>query len=253
MNRILSSPAGLLFACAATLLFTGLSPVLWAQGSPPPLLSVRVVHVKPDKVDEWESLQKEYSAALAKSGESRSIWQVARGDLDTYHIVSPLQKFADLDTPPTPPMEAGAWAQWQMKASQCVADRQFMILRTNADSSIPLKEGRKRNLLLLTMRQHAPGRGPEYGAAQAKEVFPALRKAGVNGFTTAQVVAGGNSRTWVTAEYLDKWSDLDGPGPLAKALGENASKLAAKLGSMVVDVERIVLRFREDLSASGSN
>lgn len=247
-----SSPVRLLIACAATLLLTGVSPILWAQGDPPPLLSVRVVHVKPDKVDEWEGLQKELSAALAKAGESRSIWQVARGDLDTYHIVSPLQKFADLDNPPAPPMEPGAWSQWQKRASQCVADRQFMILRTSPDSSIPLKEGRKRNLLLLTMRQHAPGRGPEYGAARTKELLPALRKAGVDGITTAQVVAGGNSRTWVTAEYLDKWSDLDGPGPLTKALGENAGKLAAKLGSMVVDVERIVLRFREDLSASVS-
>lgn len=242
-----------LFACAAALLLTGFNPKLAAQNNPPPLLSVRIVQVKPDKVAEWEGLQKELSAAMKKAGATRTVWQVVRGDLNTYHIVEGLAKYADLDEPASPPMEAAAWASWQARVLQCVGNRQLLIARTNPDLSIPLKKGRKINLLLLTWRKYAPGRGGDYQTALAKELFPALKKAGINGYFENQIVAGHRLRTWVSARYIDKWADLDGPGLLSRALGENSGKLASKLGSMIVDVERMILRIREDLSASATN
>ena len=67
---------------------------------PPPLLSVVRVKVKPDRLDEWREITKRYSEARRKRGGGfRHVWRSRLGNLYEYVIVTPMQNYAERDSP----------------------------------------------------------------------------------------------------------------------------------------------------------
>ena len=63
----------------------------------PSLLQVRVVNTTAAGSAKWIDLQKQAAADIAEGDPGRDVWQVVRGELDTFHIVSPLANYAALD------------------------------------------------------------------------------------------------------------------------------------------------------------
>ena len=63
------------------------------------MLDVGVVRVIPGMTAEWEALQKE-RVAMYKSENfkgSRQVYQTLRGDNSEYRVITPLNKYGDLD------------------------------------------------------------------------------------------------------------------------------------------------------------
>ena len=239
-------------AAAVAGLLWGLAPSLGlAQDDEPGWLNVRVIEVKPDKAAEWEQLQKQRSEAIKKAGRpGRDIWEVVRGDIDVYHIVTRVQNLGENDEPQPDPLGEAGFQQWRSRTQQCVGDRQVLTLRRMPELSIPAKEGRKRNLGILSLRTNGPGQRQSYIAYLRDDYIPALKKAKVNGVYVSRVFAGDSVRTWAFFTLVDNWAAFDKPNPLTQALGEaETRKLIGKGMRMIERSERILLRYRADLSA----
>ena len=213
-------------------------------------MNIRIIKVKPGRAAAWEQLHKHRHEAFKKAGRTvPEIWEVVRGDVDTYQIVTRASKLGGNDEPPPDPLGEAGFQQWSSRISQCVADRQVLTLRAMPELSIPAKEGRKPNLGLLRLRTNGPGQHPPYAAYLRDDYIPALKKAKIDGVYISSVFAGDSRRTWAMFTLIDSWSVFDEPNPLTKALGEaERRKLGLKGASMIVKTETILLRYRADLS-----
>lgn len=221
-----------------------------AQDDEPNWLNVRVIEVKPDRTGEWETLQKEMSAAMQKAGSARSIWKVANGDVDVYHIVTMVPKMGEADQPGENPLGATRFAQWAAQVAQCVGRRQVLTLRNRPELSVPAKEGREPKLLMLSMRTVVPAKVRDYAGYLRDDYLPALKKSKRDGVYVHQVFAGGSPDTWVVASWIDSWGAFDTPHPVVTALGQDEARAIFDKGrSMVEGRERVVLSYRADLSA----
>jgi len=232
-------------------LLCALTPVpAAAQDTEPGWLNVRVIEVKPDRAGEWIELQKEMNAAIKKAGGTgRDIFQVARGDVDTYHIVTLVPKLGANDEPAANPLGEVRFAQWGARVSQCVGRRQVLTLRRIPELSIPAKEGQRPNLVMLTMRTTIAGKDAEYSKYLKDDIVPALKKAKLDAFYVSRVFAGESPYTWIGAGWVDKWSSFDEPHPIIRALGEaEGTKVLQKGGAIIARAQNVLLRYRADLS-----
>jgi hypothetical protein len=83
---------------------------------------------------------------------------------------------------------------------------------------------------------------------QKNEVIPALKKAGVKTRTTYRTVFG-NNYEFILITPLDKFAQLDGQGPFARALGaEGAARLTAKLSKCTESRQVFIANAQPELS-----
>lgn len=220
-----------------------------AQSDVPRYMNVVILKVKADMRGEWESLQKEYVAAMKKGGfPSRNVWQVVRGDTNEYHILTRLEKFADLDES-RPVMGEVDLARWIARVTKCVASRRVHTLEYLSNLSIPAHPERKPRFAELIFAEIAPGRGADFTVLREKEMLPAYKKGGFDGLYVHRVRFGDSSGLWTIARFADSWADFDGPGPLQRGLSEEGyESLVSKLNEVTVRRGRLVVRHRPDLS-----
>lgn len=213
--------------------------------------SVRTVHVKASKTSEFVELQKQLNAASEAAGlPGRGVWQEIRGDLGTFYIVGRPDNFAQYDEDFDPPMEEEAWAAWVEAISATTASSTRMILRRHSEYSIPAEEDSTPAMLVLRYTTVAPGKGGDFHDWVGDQLVPALKAGGAKGVTFSHVAYGGNTNLWVSASRIDKWADLDDPGPLSGMSDEDRAALFANFGDMVWESDVRILRFRADLSRS---
>ncbi|MDA2927272.1 hypothetical protein MYX78_08580 [Acidobacteria bacterium AH-259-G07] len=229
-----------------------LSPVCLAQSDTPeaaPLLNVAIVQVNYDMRGEFEALQKEYIAAWKKRGfPARNVWRVVRGHTNEYHIVSPLEKYADLDES-RPVMDEPDWTRWIARVTKCIESRRVLTFEYRSDLSIPIKAGRPFRLAQLSLHEIDGGRNPDYIELREKEILPAYKKAGFDGLYVYRARYGDSRRLWAVVRLADSWADFDKPGPLQRALGEEGFQaLVGKFGQMVERSEWLVLQHLPELS-----
>ena len=220
--------------------------------SEPSLLNVSVVQVKYDMIQEFEALQKEMSGALKEAGSPfRHVWQVARGATNEYHIVTPAENFAEFDQPSLSAKAMGeeGFAAWVAKVTKCIQARSVLTLRSVPGLSIPPKDGAATNLAVLTTRDALPGRGRDYATWMREKLLPAAKKAGVTGFSVYRPVFGGSDRGWTTVTLADNWAALDQDHPIVRSLSQaELAELFGPVGEMTASGERIVIRYRPELS-----
>lgn len=258
-----------------------------AQAQLPALNEVRVVRVKGDRIGEFEGLLKELSTTLSESNQPGfNVWRVELGDLNTYHVVAPLQSFASFAEMQTPPMEPAAWANWISRIESTIDSHKLSVARIHADLSVLPQQGQGAQqgqargaqssrqtqaqqgrqaaaqqgqaaaqqmpeLMVLISHTVQPGRGQEYQTWVREELMPAVRRSGIANLVTNQVAFGTDSGTWVYAAPIEGWQVLDGPTPIHEALGQQAADAMLSRGeAMLEDSETIVLRFRADLSSA---
>jgi hypothetical protein len=115
------------------------SPLAFAQQSA--FQEVRTLHVKSGRVAEFQELISKVTAAQVEAGQPRRIvWQEVRGNLGTYHVVTPRDSYADYDTQEEPPMAPGAWANLISRLIDTVESQELILVRHYPQLGIPAAE-----------------------------------------------------------------------------------------------------------------
>ena len=218
---------------------------------------VRMIRVKGDRVADFEARIKELGAAVSKQGEGFTVWQVAFGEQNTYHIVSQLESFASLpQQQANPPMEQAAWASWLERISGTIDSQLVGVAQVHPDlSMMPAEQqaGASAELLILVTQTLMPGKRQEFVALLRDQLMPAFRKSSIMGVVSNEMAFGSGSGDWVFAVPVRSWSELDKPMPLIESMGQQAAEqLLSRADSMVERSETIVLRTRPDLSVAAT-
>jgi hypothetical protein len=217
---------------------------------------VRIIRVKGDRVADFEARIKELGAALSKQGEGMTVWQIAFGEQNTYHIVSQLESFASLpQQEANPPMEQAAWSSWIERISGTIDSQLVGVAQVHPDlSMIPAEQqAASAELLILVTQTLLPGKRQEFVALLRDQLMPAFRKSSIIGVVSNEMAFGSGSGDWVFAVPVRSWSELDKPMPLFESMGQQAAEqLLGRAESMVERSETIVLRTRPDLSVAAT-
>lgn len=239
----------LIGSLAIGLLVTFVPPLTLAQSEAPAWLNVRVVQVKTDRVGEWVELQQQLAEAMrGVGGPGRIVLQEARGNPNTFHIVAPVAALGQNDDPAAPPLPGPAWENWVSRVVDCIASVQVLTVRDYPELAIPPAQGSEPNLTMLRFRQIAAGANDDYYEWLETNLVPALRDAGVEGYTIGRVYAGGDPGTWVSGSAINNWAELDQPGPFANLSEREADRIFGPGAALVRQQENIVVQYRADLS-----
>jgi hypothetical protein len=218
---------------------------------PAPYITAVIVEVIPGKTNEFIALQKELMEAQKKAGGSgRSVWQEARGNTNTFHIVSDAENFAEQDATPDRAMSDTDWANWINRVTAVTQSRKVLTLQSVAEAYIAPKEGETPNLLQLNSTILASRADRTAYLTWLKEKFtPALRDLGKTGRSVYRVRFGENNNTVVTGIRMNSWAELDEP-PVLSSLSEAERQ---KVIEGVNDINyheniSLILRYRADLS-----
>ena len=221
----------------------------------PELLSITVVSVKPEMMNEFQNFMKNTTnPALKKGGlKWREVWQNtgAAGDAFEYVLVTPVAKFAEFDGPSA--LEKGLGAQglpaWLAKAGSLVNSVRRFIIRTRPDLSFATQPAATPKLVVLHFVQVATNRNTDYENYLKNDFVPVMKQAGVT-YLVSQTIFGGDANEYITLTMRDSFADLDKGPVLVQALGpEGAQKLTQKLPlGIVVNIERSLARFVPELS-----
>jgi hypothetical protein len=229
-----------------------------AQGAataPPQRVAVTTTQVKPDMVATWRDLiQKEAVPAFKKAGIPWR-WVFSSGPLGgqafTFTTVTPVANFAQYDQPPAIQRVLGpeGAAKYNAKLLPTVVSTHTVIQTLIPQASLQSYSSTPPALARVATTQLLPGKGPEFTEITASEFLPAFKKAGVADYLVFATTYGGtaNERTIVT--FHSKYADLDGPNPVAKAMGQEAfQKLNQKRAALTSGTQAIVLRYVPELS-----
>jgi len=162
-----------------------------------------------------------------------------------------VENFAQYDSP-SPFVKAlgedGARA-YLAKNRRLITSQHTYAALDRPDLSYPGKLTGPPKIAVVSFVQIAPGRNMEYENLIKTDVLPAMKKADVLAYSVSQTVLGGDANEYVGVTVLDKFADLDKGNPLLRALGQDGfNKYLQKTAGIIVHQERIVARFRADLS-----
>lgn len=241
-----------------------LAPSSPVAQTPPPAqrLSIQIVNVKPEALNDWLALQqKETIPALKKIGvPSREAWSTSVfGEAFEYFFATPITKFAEYDNPQGPFVRAlgqeGARV-YNDKVRRMINAQRTMAITIFPESIMPPPTYEPK-FMVLNFNYAVPGRAGDYAAYLRNDFIPAIRKAKPVAYGVSRTLHGGDGNEFVSARYMEKMADLDGPNLLQQAIGaEAAAKLSAKTAGMIQRTERRIFRFVPNLSfrsAAGTN
>jgi hypothetical protein len=215
---------------------------------------VTVSRLKPDRVDEWLSLQaREVVPALKRAGVStRVVYETVIGERAEFVSVRPLPSFAEFNGPA--PLERALGAE---KAEQLIAKlRDCLVsehrrIETRRDDFF-LDPGDARALFASRYRA-TPGRSADYMEFIRTEMFPVMQEAQENGtFAGLSVTVsgqGGEAGLITLNMHYEDFAPLDGPPPIAKTLGPAGTReFLVKGAGLITPIEQLVLRRLDELS-----
>ncbi len=223
-----------------------------AEDTGPNFLLVRTVNTRTAGSAEWATLQEELVAARPEDADgNRDVWEVVRGRMDTFHIVSWHDDRAGFDQPGEggggPPL-GDRQAAWLEAIGQTIASRTETESRLHKDISIPLEEDAEYKMLTLRRITLKTGQGDAFHDWAREELKPALEAGGATGVYFSHVTQGGNVNTCIIAGHFANWAELDGPGGFHHMSEGEIDGLFANWDDMVEDHTVDILSFRADLS-----
>jgi hypothetical protein len=225
-----------------------------AQAPPPPTrLYVQIVNVKPESLNDWIALQeKETIPALKKiKSPGREAWTTqVFGESFQYFFSTPLDKFAEYDNqaPMVRALGQDGARLYNDKLRKMIASQQGLAITILPESVMPPLTYVPK-FMILNFAYAVPGRAGDYDAFLKNDLLPVIRKAKPVGFVASRTLHGGDANEFVTARYLEKMADLDGPNLQIQAIGaEGAAKLGAKTAGMLQRQERRIYRYVPNLS-----
>ena len=216
----------------------------------PNYLLVRTVNVKTGAAEEWARLQKQLGVAAAEAGdEHRDVWEVVRGRMDKFHIVSFHDDHSVFDEqggdgqPPSADQIA-----WIRAISETIASRANTESRLHKGLTIPRDEGVEPSLLTLRTFALKSGQAEAFHTWLREELRPVLEKGGARGVFFSHMAQGGDVDTCVIASHYTNWADLDADTAFDLLSDEERDALFAPWSDMVEDHSMDVLAYRADLS-----
>ena len=226
-----------------------------AQPAPAPVrMSVQIVNVKPESVNDWLALQQsETIPALRKiKAPARDAWTTANfGEAFQYFFSQPLDKFAAYDNPDGPIVRAlgqEAARIYNDKLRKMILSQQTLAITIMPESIIP-PPSYVPKFMVLNFAYAVPGRATDYETYLRNDLMPVIRKAKPAGYVLSRTLHGGDANEFVNARYMEKMAELDGPNLQTQAIGaEAANKMGAKTAGMLARQERRVYRYLPNLS-----
>ena len=213
---------------------------------PPPWLEMTIVHVAPDRVDEFLAAQREISALEKEAGtEWRSVARTAVfGDTYRFVITTPLANFARLDRADD---AEGARATIVNRIRNVITSRATYAVRTTPTLDNPLPDGEAPGLMVMQVVSVAPGREQEYLRVMAEDVLPHFDEAEMH--HTSGALNFGGEGGYLHVFHVDNFAALDQGSPMARALGAPAAlEVLAKLSGVVLRIEQWLVRYLPDVS-----
>ncbi len=211
---------------------------------------VTIVRVKPEMLDEWLDLQTSVVVpAMKKAGvKTRTVYTSGIfGRAFEYTIVQPLNRFADFDSAEGQAEALGSVADARLseKLRNCVVSTSSFLSTALPDLSNP---GENKSPSLVQLLRLRVGNMDAYENLYRSDVLPALKR--VNSYVLVASRRLGTDGSDLTFETpMSKFSDLDAPPPLLRALGpEEAGKLMAKFNGLATVVENTILIRQGNLS-----
>ncbi len=232
-----------------------LGHALFGADAVPPaqLLAVTVTEVKPDKVAEFERIQKEEVTPLLKQAGYTERYAFARaqfGEGYRYTFSTPIKDYAHYDNPSAIVKAIGQPAvdALNAKLAACVISTRTVAYRFLPAISVPTTDDRK--VCVLTIHHLAPGRKAEWIKYWSESILPAIKQAALTGYNHYEVQFGGDPNEIASLTWVKDYADLDQGPALTRSIGAKAaSDLTAKLPpGVIVSDDRSLMRLREDLS-----
>lgn len=214
-----------------------------AQPEPPAYVRFNIVDVKPDMVDEFRAIQKQFSENAKKGGTPfRGVWRTdALGQTWRYLIVTPMESLAEL----------GAATNTDQalidRVLKCIVSRRSVIVVPMNDLSNPLPAGQEPKLAVTQVVRVAPGRDADYVSWAKSDYFPHVDSAGVH-YLSGDVSLGGRN-SYVHFILFDSYEEIAKGSPLSRGAGAEAARaIQAKRAGIVMDVESAIMRYDSELS-----
>ncbi len=218
------------------------------------LLSVEIVSVIPDRMDDYVELQLEIvNPALQRAGVPwRAVWRTADfGNTYDLQLVRPLGALADLDTggPLARVMAPDRLSRLVDQLRRCTASRRSYMTEYRPDLSVEADDVGDLFLARQTMIHVAPGRTGEWEEF-LRQGLPTFRDANVV-FGVYHRLFGPEPTSWLIVENHASFIELTRPGIVARVFGEQSDVVGKKLAGVVTSITRVVLRYDTELSYSG--
>lgn len=229
-----------------------------AESAKPEWHSITVVRVKPEKVTDWQDLQKNVvNPALKKSGlKERGVFETAVfGESFEYVIIQTIQSFSQYDEPMSRLRKAlgeEAYRDYVTKLRPCIVSMHTYGAQSRPDLSYLGKVATMTGppkLAVVNSISVAPGRAAAFESFIKAEILPVMKKADVIGYFINQTVYGGDANEYTTVLFEDSFADIGKGSPLVRVLGQaGMEKLGLKYAAFVTRQERMIARFNADLS-----
>ncbi|MBM3753607.1 MAG: hypothetical protein FJW38_06465 [Acidobacteria bacterium] len=239
---------------ASIVLFSAFTAgAVMSQPAQPKIRRVTFYTVKADRVGDFLAATKEYAEAAKKAGSDRylSIWSSISGNRE-FAQVRYYQNFAEFDQRLDPKTKdiAGQLTSISARIMATVESSRTVISTIDAETSLPIQSGQPQAYARVLQTWVRPGQIDNYRALIKAEMLPAAKKAGMKLYSRSRVRMGGSTNEFNSVTGFDKWAELDGEGPIVKAIGGQAAyeKFLAKLNPMITRTEVQVYRFMKDQS-----
>ena len=224
----------------------------WAQDQQEtlaPWLDITIVQVKAGHQGEFEDLMKKITAANIKAKRPPTgVYQVVAGSPGTYHILTGMQKLAENDNPPPPPMKPEEMANVVNRLLPTLAEGHILYARTFPQYQTQGDGDADAKLMLLRTVRVVAQRGDDFLKWVDNDLMPAMKKAKM-GVTVSQGIFGDSPQNYYFASPVANWAALDQPDPLRESMGAKAyQQMLDKLKGVIESNELTLLRFRDDLS-----
>ncbi len=222
------------------------------QAPAPQFYRVQVIKTNPGVSADWQALYKnEVLPALKKAGvKQHTVLQVVQGDVREWVIISPLDKFEQLDEPTALVKMLGQEGARALnnKQGRLLAEWRSYVVQGKPDLGIAPAASEPIKLATWIRTTVARGRTAEWEKFVKESDLPAAKKAGIKGMLVSRVVLGGDRNEYHTLFLTDSYvGGARFAEAAAKAKAELNLPTAAPVG-VVAQAETLTVRYVPELS-----
>jgi hypothetical protein len=212
-----------------------------------PLVNVTVVQIKPELVTDWMEFQKsEAIPALQKGGvKERTGIATVIGQGFEYVFLTPTTNFAarDGDNPIVKALGEDGARAYAQKNRRFVASQRTYVVRMRTDLSYQPDPAAQLPVAVVSEYTISPGHAPDFENYIKNDVTPAHKQVKSGGFMVYQGLFGGEPNTFVVANMMKNFAEIDnGPAVLRAYGAAKAAAIQQKLAGFVTHIERTVSR-----------
>jgi hypothetical protein len=212
-----------------------------------PLVSITIVQVKPDLVNEWLEFQKnEAIPALKKGGVTqRSAFATAIGPSFEYAFLTPAANLAerDRDNPIVKALGQDGARVYTQKSRRFIASQRTSVARLRTDLTYRPDPSAQLPMVVVSAYSIAAGRAADFENYIKTDVIPAHKQLTTGGLVVYQGLFGGDGSEFIVATLAHNFAELDkGPAVRLAYGAERAAAIQRKLAGVVAHVERTVVR-----------